>query len=234
MWDTNLISVHRDWSILCFAWKWLDSPLEVESISYPKSLSAFISNPRNDYKIVRHLWRLLDEADIVVAHNGNSFDLKKIVSRFLFYNLPPPSPYKQVDTKLASRKVSSNTSNKLDDLGRAWGFGRKLKHEGWEMWIECMSGKKEAWKKMKEYNKRDVALLESVYKHLLPYISNHPNVAMWDENTSCPKCGSNKGFYNGGFYTNATTRYRVKRCKNCRGQCRIPINIRETKPLVGI
>lgn len=231
MWDTNLISIHRDWSILCFSWKWLDGPIHVEAIDPPTSLSRFIGNPRNDYRLVRSLWRLLDEADVVIAHNGNSFDLKKIVSRFLYYNLPPPSPYKQVDTKVAVKRVSSNTSNKLDDLGKQWGLGQKLKHNGWDMWIDCMAGKRSAWQTMKEYNKQDVLLLEKIYKHLLPYISNHPNLDNYSIPTVCSKCGSNKGFERGGFYHTQTTKYQCWRCKNCRGQMRSPLNLQDKKPL---
>lgn len=233
MWDTNLISIHRDWSILCFAYKWADGPVQVESIKPPRSLGAFIQNKRSDYQLVRSLWRLLDTADIVVAHNGNSFDLKKIVSRFLYYKLPPPSPYKQVDTKVSVKRVSSNTSNKLDDLGKQWGLGQKMKHEGWDMWLDSMGGKKKAWAMMKAYNKQDVLLLEKIYNHLLPYISNHPNVAMWTDFTCCTNCQS-KNLTSRGWAFNKTTKYKRIVCKDCGRWMRVPVNERETRPLVGL
>lgn len=233
-WDTNLVGIYRDWSILSFCAKWEDRPAEVFTIDPPKSLRHFLENPRNDYKLVRHLWRLLDECKILVAHNLLAFDEKKVNARFLYYDLPPPSPYKTVDTLKAVRRVSANTSNKLDDLGNLYGIGRKVKHQGIDLWLACMAGDRAAWKKMAKYNKQDVLLLEKLYKRILPWIPNHPPMGMLTPNTACPRCGSSKGFHKGGLHLNKTTEYQVWRCKSCRGQARTTLNLRETKPLVGI
>ena len=49
-----------------------------------------------------------------------------------------------------------------------------------------------ALKIMLEYNKRDVELLEGVYKRLKPYIRNHPAIhhSTDAEHLHCPKCGN--------------------------------------------
>ena len=31
----------------------------------------------NDFEICKELWKLLDEADVVIGHNGDAFDIKK-------------------------------------------------------------------------------------------------------------------------------------------------------------
>ena len=36
----------------------------------------------DDKALMRKLWDLMDEADIVIGHNCDSFDIKKINSRF--------------------------------------------------------------------------------------------------------------------------------------------------------
>ena len=47
----------------------------------------------SDKQIVTQLWLLLDEADVVVAHNAKKFDIKKANMFFLKHGLPSPSPY---------------------------------------------------------------------------------------------------------------------------------------------
>lgn len=206
----------------------------VYSIKRPKDIWDFIKNPRNDKQIVLKMWKLLDEADIVIAHNALKFDLKKVNSRFLFYNLPPPSPYQVVDTLTAIKKVSSNTRNNLDALLKRFGLGQKLEHEGWGMWLKCKQGLAEGWRKMEEYNKRDVVGLQKLYNYILPWVQGHPNVAMFSDGMVCSKCGSAKGFGVGGWKHNKTTKYKVWRCKNCRGLVQSPGNYREIKPLISI
>ena len=41
---------------------------------------------------------LIDKADIVIAHNGDKFDLRKLNTRFLFHELGTPSSYQSIDT----------------------------------------------------------------------------------------------------------------------------------------
>lgn len=69
--------------ILSFTAKWLGDP----KIIYKEN-----RNGANDKAIVQDLYDLLDEADVVVAHNGKDFDLPIALTRGLVHNLPPPSP----------------------------------------------------------------------------------------------------------------------------------------------
>ena len=210
-WETDVVDFKQDWYILCWAAKQLDGRMRTcslpDSPNYKKDLE-------NDEYVVRQLWRLFDEADILIAHNGDQFDVKKANARFAFYNLPPPSPYKTIDTKKVAKHYFNFTSNKLDDLGNFLGYGRKLVHTGFELWRGCMRGDPKSWKTMLAYNKRDVILLEQIYKHFLPWITNHPNTAVLSAVEGCPNCASTD-LQRRGYGLTKTGTYQRFQCKQC-------------------
>ena len=189
IWEQDVIEVKEEWYLLSCAYKWLDEK-QTHVLSLPQ-FKNWKKDKKDDKGLVEAIWKLINEADIVIAHNGNSHDIKKIYSRFVQHELKPPSPFKPVDTLLIARRHFKFDSNKLDRLGQYLKVGRKQKNEGFPMWLECMRGDKKAWKKMCDYNKQDVILLEKVYLALLPYITNHPNIGIIiGERSICPNCGS--------------------------------------------
>lgn len=211
-WETSIIDFKKDWYLLSFSYKWAD-----EKKTYVKCLAdypEFKKNMENDKVLVKDLWNIFDSADIVVAHNASSFDVKKANTRFITHGLHPPSPYKVVDTLRIARKVFKFDSNKLDDLGRYLGLGRKLPNMGFHLWKNCMLGDTKAWKQMGAYNKQDVVLLEKVY-YLLRSWSTHPNVNKGDRD-ACPKCGSKDVQKRGFSHTLYTTKQRYQ-CQGCYG-----------------
>ncbi len=80
----------------------------------------------DDKRITTSLWHLLNEVDVVVAHNGKKFDVPKINTRFLLNGLPPTNQYMQIDTKEIACKQFGFSSNKLDALAIYFGYDRKL------------------------------------------------------------------------------------------------------------
>jgi len=58
----------------------------------------------DDERIVNSLWKLFDEADIIIAHNGGNFDIPNMNTRFIVNKLPPPSAYQMIDTLKVARK----------------------------------------------------------------------------------------------------------------------------------
>lgn len=214
------------WYILCWSAKWLGESKIYSSalIDFPQ---AFKKNPENDKLVLQKLWTLLDEADIVIAHNGKAFDVRKVNARFVMNGMLPPSPYKVVDTLLAARQYFFFTSNKLDDLGKYLKVGEKVDTGGFKLWKQCMMGNKTAWKKMVKYCKNDITLLEKVYLKLRPFIQNHPNLTVYDENDShqCPKCNSDNLKKEGFFYTDVC-KYQRYSCKDCGGWSRGRKNLR--------
>lgn len=175
----------------------------------------------NDKKIVSDLITVLDKADIVVAHNGKKFDIPFIKARAVIHNIPPPSPFKIVDTLKIAKEEMNFKRNSLEYLAEALGVATKLKHNkfpGIHLWKECMAGNDEAWKEMEAYNIRDVEVLEQIYKKLKPWYGSHPNVNVDEDKTQmrCPKCGSNHLNKRGYYYTNKG-QYQRYVCLDCKG-----------------
>lgn len=219
----------RSWFVLCWAAKWLD-----ENKIYSSALTDFPKeykkNPENDKLVLQKLWHLLDEADIVVGHNAKAFDCRKVNARFVMNGMPPPSPYKVVDTLMAARQYFFFTSNKLNDLGKYLKVGEKVDTGGFKLWKQCMMGDRKAWNKMVEYCKNDIVLLEKVYLKLRPFIQNHPNLNVYinNEDGQCPKCGSDDVRKEGFAYT-ATSKYQQFSCNNCGGWHRSRKNLNNVK-----
>lgn len=210
--DQNVPAFVREWYMLSFAFKWLDGKSGVYALP---DFKLYKRDKTNDKELVRKLWKLLDEADVVVAHNGDEFDIKRAQARFLFHGFKPTSPFKSVDTLKVLRRNFSFNSNKLDDVCQQMGFGKKVEHEGIGLWIKCMDGDRKAWKKMKEYNLNDVILLERLYLYLLPWISSHPNRNVYDgTEKNCPNCGSSKIIKRGFRYT-MTNKFQGFLCESC-------------------
>ena len=111
VYEANAISVKEHWQLLSFSVEWLHNGKHIT-----KGLCDYKNYKPgcDDYDLVMDLWRLLDEADIVIAHNGMDFDCKAIKARFIAHGLKPPSPYRIVDTKREMKKVARFSSNKLD------------------------------------------------------------------------------------------------------------------------
>lgn len=219
VYQQDVIKVVEDWYILCFAYKWYGER-STHVVALP-DYDLYDDDPKDDYAVVAELHRLFDEADIIVAHNANKFDIKKTNARFLAHGLGPVSDYKVVDTLVHARRYFANTSNRLDSLGDILEVGRKLPHTGFKLWEDCMAGDPKAWRLMKRYNKQDVKLLEDVYRELLPWMKTHPNINLYQETTeACPKCGSDDMVRNGvRTYKTKTGTYQEWKCNSCGGYC---------------
>lgn len=222
IWDQSAAVVLQDWQILCFAYKWLG-----EKKTYVVSQDDFKgykagSFSLDDSKVVKRLWELFNEADVVIAHNGNSFDQKKAQARMMVRKLPPPLPYAQIDTKLAVKRVSSHTSNRLNDLTKALEITNKIDAGGIDTWTGCMEGDPRAWKRMKKYNKMDVIALEELYLEIRPWIQNHPALNVLDEKPdSCPKCGGTEFKKGMKYKATSANRYQYHRCQKCGGSVKV-------------
>lgn len=208
-WQQDVIQFQSEWSMLCFAYKWLGDR---------KTVVVGGPNISEDMLVLR-LRQLFNEADIIIAHNGNSFDIKMCNAKFIEFGLDPPSYYKSIDTKLVAKRYFRFNSNKLDDLGKILGVGQKHETGGFETWLGCMNGDKSAWKKMLAYNKQDVALLEKIYLKLRPWMDNHPGINIIEgKPDACPKCGGGPLHARGVKHTKTTTVQRYQ-CQNCGGWC---------------
>ena len=209
--------------LFCYAYKWLhEKHVGIDSMRHHVPLADI--HEGDDKSLLINLWNLLDEADIVCGHYLKRFDIPEINRRFAVHNMPPPSPYKMLCTKEQAKKHFRFSSNRLGDLGIALGLGGKLKHTGFEVWKGCWEGDEKAFKLMERYNIQDVRLLEQVYKRLLPFMSNHPNLSSYTEKECCPKCGS-EDTEKRGFARTLAGKYQRYLCKSCGGWHRGRTNV---------
>lgn len=210
--DQNVIRFKREGCLATFVAKWLGEK-KIISRALP-DYPGYKPGSYDDRKLAADLWKLLDEADIVVAHNGDAFDVRVCNSRFILHGLNPPSPFKTVDTKKAVKRVARFNSNKLDDLSSLLWRDKKIKTD-FDLWEGCINGDPTAWAQMVKYNKKDVLLLEKLYLRVRPWTSNHPNFTV-TTGALCPKCNSSDVRYSGWAVT-STRKYRRFQCNNCGG-----------------
>lgn len=229
-WQQDVIKYEDEWHILCFAYKWLDE--KKTHVVALDDFKEYKKDPTSDVMVVAALWKLFDEADVVIAHNGNSFDQKKSQARMLYHSFPPPSPYRQIDTKLVAKRYFNMNSNKLDDIGAYLKVGQKLQTGGFDTWLGCMNGDKKAWAKMKKYNKQDVVLLEKIYLAMRPWMQNHPAMNMLSGRPeACPLCEAvGQMQRRGTVKTNKTTTNQRFQCQACKGWSQSRVS-ESSKPL---
>ncbi len=188
--------------ILAAAWKELNvSPKRVVS---GKTLDG------DDLPLCIALHDALSDADIAIAHNGDRFDFPFLETRCLFHGLPPLPPITKIDTLKLARKRFRFNSNRLDYLGQFLGVGGK-QHVGNDVWLKALAGDQSALKTLAAYNKKDVLLLERVYKKLQPYVSNRLTYR-----TGCTRCKSRQLHYR-GFVTKTMGIYQRYQCQKCGG-----------------
>lgn len=207
--------------ILCWAAKWLG---EEEVMT-----SALIDSPdytpgmENDVAMLTEIWNLLDEADFVVAHNGDRFDIPKLNTAFFMNGFNPPAPYKQIDTLKIFKRTFGFDSNKLDYLLTRMYDRRKGDSGGFDTWVGCMEGDRDAWDKMLSYNVGDVRDLEQLYLDVRGWDKNHPSAATHGGTRDipvCTTCGSEDLEITGTTQSTSVSVFPVFRCKSCGGLSR--------------
>src|ERR1017187_7486845 len=89
-WEQNVIAYKSEWEILSFAWKFKGD----KSV---KCLTRADYKDKTDKSLVIDLKRIMDSADLIVAHNGDQFDIKKSTARMIFHGLNPTRILKTID-----------------------------------------------------------------------------------------------------------------------------------------
>lgn len=211
-WKVNINpdNIIREKRIICICYKWQYED-KVHRLVWDKS--------QDDTKLIRDFIQVIKHADEIVAHNGDKFDMKELRTRALLTeNLMFPV-YRTLDTLKKARQYFRFASNKLDYIGKVLGVGRKLDHEGMQMWIDvCEHKSKKALDKMVEYCEQDVILLEDVYMALSPYIYHNTNFAILKGGSKwhCPECASKNTQLS---HTDATAMGIIRRhmkCNDCK------------------
>lgn len=224
LWENNvsLNQIHKDWHVLSWSAKWLDSA----EVLYMDQRKA--ANVEDDKHILKAIWKLLDEADIVVTQNGNSFDIKKLNERFIYHGFKPPSGYKKIDTRLLVKKHFGFVSTKLEYVANRLRLkNRKSRHSkfsGFDLWKACLAGNREAWNEMRDYNIQDVLVLEELFWKLQPWGLGINLNLYTDDTANICACGCTKLMKRGFAYTNVG-KYQRYQCTQCGAWSRGRVNL---------
>lgn len=180
---------------------------------------------RDDSRISKSLWNLVTKSDIVIAHNGDRFDIPMMNTRFLVNGLMPPESYISIDTLKSARKHFKLPSNKLAEIAKNFNKTEKI-HTDRALWERVMIGDREAIDEMSIYNNQDVLTLEEIYLLFRPWIKPHPNVSIFMDSNEprCIYCGSHNVNPTGGYYYTSVSKFPEYRCATCGGISRAGSN----------
>ena len=209
-------NIITDWSLSCWSAKWLLEPEMFGAVVTPQE-----ARDRNDERILKPLWKLINRADVVVGQNSNKFDIKKINTRFLYYGMGDTMPFVSLDTLTASRQKFDFSSYKLDYMNKYLHIDGKSEVD-MEDFRACARGDKKALAKMFQYNKWDVQILEEFYMRVRSYIK-HPNFAAWSDKVTeledgeelCSVCQGVVTVMSGTWVSPAGVTYEAFRCPHC-------------------
>lgn len=201
-------NIIKERAIICIAYKWAGEE-KIYSLNW--------DDEQDDKKLLENFMIVANEADELIGHNGDRFDLPWIRTRCLYHRIPVFPNYTTLDTLKYARSKFKFNSNKLDYIAKFLGIGQKT-HTGYDLWKKVVLEKdKEALQYMIEYCKNDVALLEQVYNEMATYVpaKTHHGVIAGGEKHSCPNCGSEDMRFSQRRYTAAGNPRIQLQCKKC-------------------
>ena len=166
---------------ICASWSW-DHEVSVYNVKCKK--------PWDDKNIVIKLSKLINEADVITAHNGDNFDMKHINTLLIKHELPPIPERKTLDTLKIARKYFAFAGNSLSDLLRFFNIGDKEEKPDW---YEATMGKKEAMDQVIKYCNVDVLQQKKILEKFKPFIKNYPTIRHHKQRPeNCDACGSKR------------------------------------------
>jgi DNA polymerase elongation subunit (family B) len=202
-------TIIKERAIICICYKWQGEK---------KTYSLQWNENQCDKQMLIDFIKVMNEADEAIGHNGDNFDLKWIRTRCLFHRIECFPKYVTLDTLKKSRSFLRLNSNRLDYIGKFLGLDGKKDTGGFGLWKDiCLNNSTSAMKKMVDYCKRDVVLLEQIFTEINPYINHntHHGVLNGEYSYSCPNCGSNESKANVKRTTAAGVVRRQMVCHGC-------------------
>ena len=202
-------NIIEDWKIICISYKW-ENEEKVKTLTWDKN--------QCDKQLLIDFIKVANKADEIIAHNGDRFDIKKIRTRCIYHRVPMFPKYRSLDTLKKARSGFNFNSNRLDYIAKFLGVGAKLEHEGFDMWVKCLKGDRNALKEMVKYCEMDIIVLEDVYFAMQSYIkpNTHAGVINGNMKYSCPSCGNDDDLIHlKNDVTEKGTVSRVMECDSC-------------------
>ena len=212
----NYDDIVREKEIICISYKWQYED-KVHTLDWRCG----------EKQMLKDFIKILGEADEVIGHNGDKFDLRFLRARCLYHGVLMFPTYRTLDTLKKSRSSFLFASNALNYLLKYTEVGSKVEHEGMPMWKKCVEGdpeeSEEALQKMIEYCEGDVIGLADYYAVISPFITHNNNFAVltggnkWD----CPECGSKHVQLHHTYTTAMGIIRRQMKCNDCKKQYKI-------------
>lgn len=201
-------NIIKERAIICICYKWEESK-EVNEVHWDAK--------QCDKALLIKFIKTANEADELIGHNGDRFDLAWIRTRCLFHGIEMFPNYTTIDTLKIARSKFKFNSNKLNYIADFLGIGQKIKTE-FGLWKDIVLHKdKKAMDAMVKYCKKDVILLEKVYNALKGHIApkTHFGVKFGGDRGSCPECGSEDIVRNLIRYTATGIKRISYKCNTC-------------------
>jgi len=210
-WDVETTNLKADFGrMLCFAYQWSDEKrINLETIRDTKAFKN--GKPWEDGELIRKAHKVLIQADGLVHHFGDRFDLKFFKTRLIELGLYFP-PVHTVDTWKVAKKHLLLQSNRMANIADFLGGEQKTGIKKRE-WVKSNGYHEPSLKKLEAYCKQDVKTLRGVYEKLKPYCNN-VNMNLFVPDEGCPTCSSKRIISNGIRATPAVS-YRRLNCQEC-------------------
>lgn len=171
-------NIIKERAIICIAWKW-EGNKTVHCKSWDKD--------QNDKTLLEKFIKEMHKADEIVTHNGAKFDIPWVRTRCLIHNISMAPSFVSIDTCQAARTLFKLNSNKMDYICQLLGVGKKTL-TGYGLWKEVLLDKNpKSLRKMMDYCKNDVVMLEAMHDRLNSYMPAKSNFATHIH--KCPECG---------------------------------------------
>ena len=173
-------NIVKESAVICVSWKW-EGQKKIHHTTWDKN--------QCDRALLKKFIPIMLEADEVVGHNSDNFDIKWLRTRCLLHGIPMPPTFVSIDTWKQAKAYFNFNSNSLDYITRFLGLRGKRETGGSKLWLDITFNRdKKAMSKMLAYCDQDVEEQSKVFAKFMPYVpaKSHFGPSMG----SCPECGS--------------------------------------------
>lgn len=216
----------RSYGIICISYAWNDnSPVKTIDWGYQAQDTA---------KVIREFDKIIKQADVAIGKNNNRFDEKHINAQRMLKGLPPMPEWTAYtdDLERQIRKHFIFPSMSLDYISKELGLGGKSKME-FQNWVDIVERKNEkSFKKMLEYNRKDVADTRTIWNKIAPHVTPKLNQATFYGDFRCINCGC-QDLKKDGIRRNGKTTYQTFFCKGHNGYAGRVVIPAEDKRKIG-
>jgi hypothetical protein len=214
---------------IAYVWKLFDENIGIDQLIEPTRMicvswkfygdagTQFAAEWDGGHKrMVKQVYKAMDEADAVVHFNGTTFDEGHLNREFLEHGYGPTSRNQTIDLMQTIKRRFRFASNKLAHITDKLEIREGKIKTDFTLWSRVLDGDPDAQAEMEEYNREDVELLVDLYDRILPWIDRHPNVALYqdDDALRCTRCGSDE-MWKAGYRFTSAGKFQQYKCKEC-------------------